>query len=177
MNGLGNQQATLHRKAIGTIGELAVAKDLINRGYFVFSEIGDLSKIDLIAIKGNETLKIQVKTTYLRDGCCHLYFTKSAKGYKYQYSSKDVDIFALYVADIDSIAYVNSKASDYFKTMTFRNEKPKGRNQRDTNLLRDYFSIERALRDYTPPTVTSRVDGEEIVQTTTQPRMVVASES
>ena len=33
-----------------------------------------------------------------------------------------------------------------------------------------------ALRDYTPPTVTSRVDGEEIVQTTTQPRMVVASE-
>ena len=34
-----------------------------------------------------------------------------------------------------------------------------------------------ALRDYTPPTVASRVDGEEIVQTTTQPRMVVASES
>lgn len=34
-----------------------------------------------------------------------------------------------------------------------------------------------ALRDYTPPTVPSRVDGEEIVQTTTQPRMVVASES
>ena len=53
--------------------------------------------------------------------------------------------------------------------MTFRNEKPKGKNQRDTNLLRDYFSIERALRDYTPPTVASRVDGEEIVQTTTQP--------
>ncbi len=26
-----------------------------------------------------------------------------------------------------------------------------------------------ALRDYMPPTVTSRVDGEEIVQTTTQP--------
>lgn len=33
-----------------------------------------------------------------------------------------------------------------------------------------------ALRDYTPPTVTSRVDGEEIVQTTTQ-QAVVASEN
>ena len=54
---------TLHKKNKGSIGELKVAADLITKGFSVFTELGDNSKVDLIAIENStyKTYKIQVK--------------------------------------------------------------------------------------------------------------------
>ena len=41
----------MHTKQSGSLGELKVAADLIARGYAVFTELGDLSKVDLIVLR------------------------------------------------------------------------------------------------------------------------------
>jgi hypothetical protein len=40
----------LHNKTKGALGEIAVAKDLLAKGYQVFAELGDNSRVDLIAM-------------------------------------------------------------------------------------------------------------------------------
>lgn len=98
----------MHTKAKGNVGELAVAKDLTLRGYNVFTELGDLSKIDLIAVKEEKLIRIQVKTMWdSSDGVVGISSRSAGPGYKYNYTSRDIDIIALYVADRDDIIYVN----------------------------------------------------------------------
>ena len=47
----------------GTLGEIAVCKELMRLGYSVFSELGNSSKVDLIVLDENyKTYKVQVKT-------------------------------------------------------------------------------------------------------------------
>jgi hypothetical protein len=73
---LGNQQATQDKVFInygcfmtnpnqkGTLGEIAVCKELIKLDYNVFVEFGNHSKVDLIALdKEFKTYKIQIKAT------------------------------------------------------------------------------------------------------------------
>lgn len=98
----------MHTKAKGNVGELAVAKDLTARGYSVFVELGDLSKIDLIAVKEEKLIRIQVKTVWdSSDGAVGITSKSSGPGYKYYYTSRDIDIIAVYVADRDDIIYAN----------------------------------------------------------------------
>lgn len=40
----------LHSKTKGVLGEIAVAKDLLAKGYQVFAELGDNSRVDLIVM-------------------------------------------------------------------------------------------------------------------------------
>lgn len=51
----------MHNKRKGNIGELAVALELANHEYSVFTEQGDISKIDLVAEKDGVLIRIQCK--------------------------------------------------------------------------------------------------------------------
>lgn len=51
----------------GDVGELSVAKELKNLGADVFFPFGK-SKIDIIAVVGGDTYRLQVKTASRRDG-------------------------------------------------------------------------------------------------------------
>lgn len=159
----------VHRKDFGTIGELTVARHLLGQGYSVFSEYGDNSKVDLIALVDNVPIKIQVKSCNSSKGKVSLFLKKNAKGYEYRYNTKDCDIFALYVYYLDRIAFISSKeALEYRSVISFRiNEASVNHNQYEPRLFDDYADIKEALRDYTPLTLTNNVEGEEIVQTTT----------
>ena len=98
----------MHSKAKGNVGEMAVAKDLMLKGYSVFSELGDLSNVDLVAIRGNEFKRIQVKTKWnTDDGTINANLRSTGPGYDYRYSSIDVDVIAAYAADRDHIVYVS----------------------------------------------------------------------
>jgi hypothetical protein len=98
----------MHTKAKGNVGELAIAKDLTLRGYSVFAELGDLSRIDLIAVKEERLTRVQVKTVWdSSDGVVGISSRSSGPGYSYNYTSRDVDIIALYIADRDDIIYVD----------------------------------------------------------------------
>lgn len=159
----------MHRKDLGTIGELTVARHLLEQGYSVFTEQGDNSKVDLIALIDNVPIKIQVKTCFSSNGKVLLYLKKNAKGYDYQYTTDDCDVFALYVKDLDNIGYISSKeALTYNSMVSFRTDDTQTQhNQYSVRKFIDYVDIRKALRDYTPLTLTSNIEGEEIVQTTT----------
>jgi len=96
----------LHAKNKGSIGELEVASALMKLGYSVFTELGDNSKIDLIASKNNKLTTIQVKAYHSENGAVYVPTKKSAKGYKYRYKKTDADVFAVYIYDRDSIVYI-----------------------------------------------------------------------
>lgn len=124
-------------KHIGTIGELAVAEELMRRGWEVFTEMGDNSKIDLIANKDGLLRKIQVKTVEFSD--CGWVFVRKSKitnGIRIEYLRKDIDLFAIYVMDKDAVAFVPfSKFKK--KSLCLRFEKPRsGR----TSLMFNDFS-------------------------------------
>ena len=103
----------MHSKRKGNIGELRVAYELNKLGYSVFRELGDISRIDLIVQIKDSLLKIQVKYITRKDGCYVFSTGKSGPGYRYNYRISDVDVFALYCAEDDVIAWV--LASDLIK--------------------------------------------------------------
>ena len=88
----------LHAKIKGNIGEAIIAADLMKLGYSVFTEMGDNSRIDLIAAKDNDLIKIQVKSRKSNDvGAVEISNRKAGPNYRYKYQPDDVDVFAIYV--------------------------------------------------------------------------------
>lgn len=103
----------MHSKRKGNIGELKVACELNKLGYSVFSELGDISRIDLIVQVNDSLLKVQVKYITRKDGCYAFSTGKAGPGYRYNYRVSDVDVFALYCAEDDVVAWF--LASDLIK--------------------------------------------------------------
>ena len=101
----------MHSKVKGTIGHLTIATELVKLGCEVFTELGDNSKVDLIALYKNKPIKIQVKSYTSEDdgGSVLVYATKSGPNYNFKYSEDEVDIFAVYVLDTGDIFYVASQ--------------------------------------------------------------------
>jgi hypothetical protein len=99
----------MHTKRKGNVGELRVALQLSGMGYSVFKEIGDISRIDLIAEVGKALLRIQVKYITRKNGCYTFVSKKFGPGYRFSYDVEDVDVFALYCAEDDVVAWVFSR--------------------------------------------------------------------
>lgn len=159
----------MHSKLKGSFGELAVAKDLNSKGYYVFKEFGDLSKVDLIA-ECSETKKlhrIQIKYTSMSSvGSVIVSSKKSAKGYRFTYTSADFDILAIYCPEIDAVAYLNSKIFDELTTLTLRiTDSLNSGGNSEFRYFKDFINIKQALRDYTHDTLPDNAEGDERVQT------------
>ena len=137
----------MHAKQKGTCGELAVALDLTSRGYSVFTELGDLSRTDLIVLKDKKPIKIQVKSQHMdkRGKTLSVKTTKDGPNYSYKYQLDDVDVFAIYSLDTKEIVYIN--AQELLKctsAMAFRYAD--GTYQKDSRAryIKDYSSFEKA---------------------------------
>jgi hypothetical protein len=156
----------------GTLGEIAVCKELLQLGYSVFIEFGSHSKVDLIVLDENyKTYKIQVKTTNSKNECVEVYSIKSCLNPKYNstYTTKQVDIFAVYVIDKDLVFYVSAKEIlKNCKNSKFRLSPSKNGQIKNVRYISDYLNFGKALRDCTPHTQTASAAGDETVQTTTQ---------
>jgi hypothetical protein len=155
----------MHTKCKGGIGELAVAKNLMLQGFAVFTELGDLSRVDLIAIKGTTTVRLQVKYRAAKNNVVEVAGRKSGPNYSYEYSVDDVDVFAVYCPDVDDVAYVPILRVAGGKSVSLRLQYNKQLQTRDINWFKNHRSLERALRDYTHDTETGKAVGDEIVQT------------
>ncbi len=164
----------------GTLGEIAVCKELLQLGYEVFVEVGNHSKVDLIVLDENyKTYKIQIKTIKSRDEPVEVYSIKNCLNPKYnsRYSIQQVDVFAVYVIDRDLVFYIASEEIlNNSKSSKFRFSESKNRQMKNVRYIKDYLNFEKALRDYTPHTQTLKKTGDEIVQTTTL-KSLAASES
>ena len=155
----------------GTLGEIAVCKELIKLDYSVFIEFGNHSKVDLIALdKEFNTYKIQIKATESKNELVEVYSTKNCLNPKYNsiYTVKQIDVFAVYVIDKDLGFYISAKELlQNGKVSKFRLSGSKNGQKKIVRYVKDYLNLERALRDYTPHAQTVLSVGDEIVQTTT----------
>ena len=155
----------MHSKQIGNIASSAVVLELQKRDFNIFSEIGDLSKIDIIAEKDGILKRIQVKSCKKLSGYICIPVKKSGpNGYRYNYKESDIDWFAAYEPKSGEIFWVESKLACTKKVgFVLRIDNPKNNQYLKINRSVD-FDINRFLRDYTQNTC----NGDDIVQTTTQ---------
>ncbi|HSK71198.1 MAG TPA: group I intron-associated PD-(D/E)XK endonuclease [Pyrinomonadaceae bacterium] len=164
----------------GTLGEIAVCKELVKLGFDVFVEFGSHSKVDLVVLdEVYKAYKIQVKTTYSKSNVVEVYSTKSCLNPKYNstYTADQIDIFAIYVIDADLVFYVTAKEIlKNGKTSKFRISESKNGQKKFVRYIKDYLDFKKALRDCTPHAQTVPAVGDETVQTTTS-NFSVAGES
>lgn len=145
-----SSMSSLHSKQLGNIGELSVAADLAKKGYSIFKELGDYSKIDLIAEKDNKLVKVQVKSSSYEDRETILLPLKKRgpNGYTHVYSVEEVDIFALYIRDTGEIIYIaSSEALSTSSTfVTFRKSIPLNNQSSKVRMVENYLDFEKAIR-------------------------------
>ncbi len=137
----------MHPVKKGVLGELSVTKRLIELDYQVFTPVSPNTRIDLIAIKNDQLIKLQVKSTTSINDCALLNLRKNTLNskYNYTYSETDFDYFALYVEDKNTVIFIKAnEALNNNKTcMKFRFEfqEQKKKNQFDQRYIRDYLVI------------------------------------
>ena len=156
----------MHKKQLGSIGELAVAKMLMQKGYSVFTELGDLSRVDLIVLIGKDPIKLQVKAITEKNGKIDFSLRKHGPSYRYKYCKDDVDLFCIYIQERDLVLYVSWKDLEGRENCIIRLSNSKNGQKKRCNFFEQFTDFERALRDYTGCTLTQNGEGEEIVQTT-----------
>jgi len=138
-----------HAKDKGTLGEIAVAKYLMQMGIPTFVDMGDNTKVDLIALKNDVPIKIQVKAYKRQKGKSNVivYNTKTGPGYKYRYKEKDFDVMAVYLYEIDELFFICIQDLLKVKTsMVIRLKKPKNNQKKNLNLVDKYRSFNRAVK-------------------------------
>ncbi len=86
----------MHSKRKGNIGSFGVGLELAKLGYSIFTEEGDISKIDMIAEKDGTILKIQCKAITPKDDCLVLELQKAGPNYRFKYQTGLFDYFAIW---------------------------------------------------------------------------------
>ena len=132
----------------GAIGEIAVTKELMQQGFDVYAAVGHASKIDLVCIGSDAKPKrIQVKYSVTSKEVAVLYLRKNCLDpkYTYHYSRSDVDVFALYVADKDTVVFISSSElfaeKDQLKEASFRFAPPNNNQTKGCRMASDYLTF------------------------------------
>ena len=86
----------MHSKRKGNVGQFAVGLELTKLGYSVFTEEGDISKIDVIGEKQGKLIRIQVKAITPVGGSLICKMVKAGPNYRFSYKKDMFDYFAIY---------------------------------------------------------------------------------
>ena len=134
-------------KALGTRGELIAAADLIEKGYNVFTEIGDNSPIDLIAVNpsNHKIIKFQVKTATVKNGKIVVYGSVMTRSYRRTYNIEDFNYFIVVVPERDIIMYI--PIEDILETgnstnLVIRIDESKNNQTKGVNFYTKYLEFE-----------------------------------
>jgi|SRR6185369_4026822 len=129
----------MHTKRKGNIGQLAMALFLAKHQYSVFTEQGDISKIDVIAEKDGKVLRFQCKSATPKNGVLSLPLKKSGPNYVHYYDAKDFDYFSLYDLENGSLYLIQSNVLNECRNEFYlRLEKPKNNQAKGINLASDF---------------------------------------
>ena len=135
----------MHSKRKGNIGQFAVGLALTKLGYSVFTEEGDISKIDIIAEKDGKLIKIQSKAITPTNGCIKIPLKKSGPNYEFHYDPGMFDYFGAYDLEEDKVYLVSSDILKENNTLfNLRKEEPKNKQKNGINVASDY-EIEKVL--------------------------------
>lgn len=146
------RRSRMHSKMKGNVGELKVAAALSKMGFHVFTELGDLSKIDLIAEKDGKLTKIQVKCAFKHLGTYRITAKKSGPNYQFRYTEKDADVFALYCFEDDRIVWITARVLCHPScgNLAFRSEAdvPKNNQVKKIRKIEDYEDFLACLDEF-----------------------------
>lgn len=138
----------MHSKRKGNIGEAAVALELSKAEFSVFKELGDISRIDLIAEKEGRLYRIQVKSAVPKNGSISIELRKCGPNYVFRYSKELVDIFAIYDLHNDKVAFVSSEEifnNNYSSAFTLRIDPVKNNQTKNIKYFSDYMDINKLM--------------------------------
>lgn len=133
----------LHTKRLGTQGELIVCEDLLRRGFDIYTSIGDYSKIDIIAIKDDQIVRLQVKSVVdSSTGVFSVSASKIANKGRVFYAENDFDYLAACLLDKKIVAYIPLSLLTPRKgqSISIRFEQNKSRNK-NSNLFENFQTI------------------------------------
>jgi hypothetical protein len=129
-------------KQTGTVGELAVAQKLISCGFQVFFSFGDYSVVDLIALKNNRIVKIQIKTvTDSSDGVVGVIAGKTRGKKNIKYAEGDFDVLVVYVIDRNAVAFIPFAEFNGGRNLSLRFEPPANGQHVGVHYFNDYASL------------------------------------
>ena len=113
----------------GSLGEIAVAKELIKQGYEVYSGITYNTKYDLLAILNGQIYRVEVKSTKQpekRSGAYKIGLKRTRSNTKkntiYLFDNTEVDILGVYLEDIDKVMLFEARAIKAKSALTIRTE-------------------------------------------------------
>lgn len=98
----------MNTKRLGNIGEIKTIAKFVEMQIPVYQAFGDIEKADLVADFNGKLNKIQVKTSEIfEDGSFKVDLTSSTirkkVDYKHKYSSDEIDYFAIYNLQSDTL--------------------------------------------------------------------------
>jgi hypothetical protein len=144
------KEIIMHSKRKGNIASFGVGLELTKLGYSVFTEEGDISKIDMIAEKDGEIIRLQVKGVTPVNNTLPLELTKSGPNYSFRYELGYFDYFALWDLENHVGYLISSEVLNINnKRFTLRLNEPKNNQNKHINKAEDYL-LEKVL-------ITSRV--------------------
>lgn len=135
----------MHSKRKGNIGQFATGLGLTKLGYSVFTEEGDISKVDLIAEKDGKLIRFQCKAITPQKGSLTLRARKSGPGFSFNYSPEMFDYFAVYDLNSGQLYAVPSNHMDSNKCINLRVE-PSKNNQSVGIKNADDFLFEQIIK-------------------------------
>lgn len=97
----------------GAIGTAHIIVDLTEKGYDIFTPLSEHSTVDLIAIKGSEIKRIQVKYRTPYRNMVEVPMHTVVNGKRNFYNKDDLDWFAVYCPQW-GITYVEPRDKAYF---------------------------------------------------------------
>lgn len=130
----------------GDLGEMAVALEIMKQGFQVFKPLGNGTRIDFI-VMAERFLKVQVKYCSSNGETAKLELRKTTLNpkYNYTYNKDDVDIFALYVADRETVLFITSEEVFSGKSkpsmVSFRFSPAKNNQVKGTKMSKDYLTF------------------------------------
>lgn len=130
----------------GSLGEIAVVKELVQQGYAVYLPFGNNTRVDMIAESPcGALIRVQVKATVsLPNGSAMVKLFKQTLDpkYNYHYAKTDFDVLAAYIMDWDEVAFIHSdelyRDKDKRGGVTFRRSAALNNQSKGINLLSDY---------------------------------------
>ena len=135
----------MHSKRKGNIGQFTVALELSKLGYSVFTEQGDISKIDLIAEKDGKLIKIQSKAITPTDGRLVVPLKKSGPNYSFIYEQGIFDYFAAVDLEDKKVYLIPDMVlANHNSSFVLRKTQPKNNQISGVNMASDYL-IDKVL--------------------------------
>tara|TARA_Y100000593_G_scaffold49908_1_gene94036 strand:+ start:5059 stop:5469 length:411 start_codon:yes stop_codon:yes gene_type:complete len=132
-----------HTKDKGDLGVLKVKCDLCSKGYSILSPETEHAPFDLVAYRGENFKRMQVKYRSVKNGAVEVSFRttwadKNGSHIKY-YDLSEIDIIAIYCPDTDKCYYLNPR--NFNKAIRLRVETPKNNQSINIKFANDYLEV------------------------------------